>query len=146
MKRVILSSAMAALLAGGVAGAASADNTIDHRRGIMAAIGGHFGASVAILKGEQQHAGDRQFHAEAIAHLAKIAEDGFPEGSGEGKTKAKAAIWEEPEHFMEYMTEMQDNAQALVEAASGDDMRAYGGAIKNLGDSCKSCHDDFREE
>ncbi|MDY0006727.1 MAG: cytochrome c [Spongiibacteraceae bacterium] len=120
------------------------EGVINHRKGVMEALGGHFGASLAIVKGESQFAGDRAFHADSIARLAKIAVDSYPEGSGTGKTKAKPEIWTQPAKFDEAMQTFVDAAQAL--AAAGDDNKAYMASFKSLGESCKGCHDAFKEE
>lgn len=145
MKHLAVATVMATVFSIGAAHA-DTDNTIAHRRGIMAAIGGNFSASLAILKGEQRFAGDRQFHAETIVRLAEIAEQGYPAGSDAGKTKAKSDIWEQPDVFAEEMLQFQDKAKALAKVASSDDIRAYAGAIKDLGGSCKSCHDQFKAD
>ncbi len=117
---------------------------IKHRQGVMEAIGGHFGATYASMRDMEQFAENRQFHAESVAKLAKIAAKTFPTGSGEGKTEALPAIWEKPERFQAAMDDFLLKADEFA-AASTKDLGSLAAAAKALGQSCKGCHDDFRE-
>jgi cytochrome c556 len=150
MKRLSLTATMAltTVLSAGISCAAMADakSQIKHRMGVMEAIGGHFNATIATLGGPAEFQPNHQMHATSIATLAKIAPKLFPEGSGEGKTKAKAEIWEQADQFNASMDDFVVAADALAAASMNDDMGAYVGAIKGLGKTCKSCHDDFKKK
>lgn len=133
-------------LAGASWAAADNKNIIKHRHGVMEAIGGHFSAALATMAGPEQFQDNQAFHAEAIARLAKISVDTFPAGSGKGKTKAKMAIWEQPEEFAAAMDKFLVKADEFASASTSGDMKAYGAAAKALGGSCKGCHDDFKKK
>ena len=122
---------------------ASADEgAADYRHHTMEAIGGHTSAVFDILQGKVSHNGHLATHANAIADLAAIADTLFPEGSIGGN--AKAAIWEQPEDFAERMKAFQEAAPAFRDAiASGGEI---GPAAQALGQACKGCHDDFKDE
>ena len=108
----------------------------------MEAIGGHTTAVFDILQGKVPHGDHLAVHASAIADLAAIADTLFPEGSMGGN--AKAAIWEEPEAFAERMQAFEEAAPAFRDAVvSGGDI---GPAAQALGQACKGCHDDFKDE
>ena len=86
--------------------------------------------------------------AATINELAPRAESWFPAGTGPdiGKTDAKAEIWQQPQQFAAGMKDFRAAATAFNQAASGGDLEAMRAAHANLGKTCKSCHDRFREE
>jgi cytochrome c556 len=59
-------------------------------------------------------------------------------------TEALAAIWQEPAAFSEATQKLMDTSAALVEAAGEGDPATVGAAVKEMGGSCKNCHDQFR--
>ncbi len=118
------------------------EGAADYRHHTMVAIGGHLSAAVEILQGNVAHQAHMAAHANAIAEMAAISDTLFPEGSIGGN--AKAAIWERPEDFAERMLAFQEAAPAFRDAvAGGGDI---GSAFQALGQSCKGCHDDFKDE
>ena len=147
MKITTLTSILlcATLASSGVT-AANNKSVIKHRQAVMEAIGGHFGAAFSTMRGMEQFDENQTFHAEAVARLAKISAKTYPAGSGEGKTKASAAIWENPEDFQKAMDKFLLKADEFAAAAKTKDLKVYGAAAKALGGSCKGCHDDFKEK
>ena len=111
----------------------------------MKVVGGHMASISAILK-HRVHMSDLNLHAQAMANIATVVPGVFPKGSGEGKTKALSAIWDEPDKFKVGMEKFVEAANGMAEATASDDMSAVGPAIKALGGSCKGCHDNFKEE
>ena len=144
MKRVLIAVAIAGTL--GAGGPAAADQgAIDYRQSVYQSIGGHMSAISGILKQEVPHTGDLALHARGIASLAPLTRHLFPEGSGDGKTKARSAIWERPEEFDARRQDFIEAAASLREVAEAD-MQTYVGAFRQLGEACKACHDDFKED
>lgn len=124
---------------------ADAEAEIKYRQGVMGAVGGHMSAMVAILR-NQIHFDDFQTHADAMANLADVVPHVFPKGSGDGETEALADIWDEPEAFQERVDDFVKAARALGDAAQTGEMSEIAPAIDTLGQACKGCHDNFREE
>lgn len=124
---------------------ADAEADINYRQGVMRSVGGSMSSMAAILRGGV-HAEDLQFHANTMGELANIVPKVFPEGSGDGKTEALPDIWEDPEAFKERLDDFVEAAKAMPEAVASGDRRQIGGAIQTLGEACKGCHDNFREE
>ena len=122
---------------------ADAEAEIKYRQSVLKSVGGHMGAFSAILRGGV-HSEDFQFHADSMARLAKIVPTIFPPGSGEGKTDALPEIWEDSADFKEKVAAFVTAADNIASVAAGDDMRAKGGAVQQLGRSCKGCHDNYR--
>ena len=85
--------------------------------------------------------------AQAInAHAVEI-KNMFPAGTAreEGnKTEALMTIWEQPEKFEEARLALLNKSEALSAAAASGDSAAVGNAVKELGGTCKNCHDTFR--
>ncbi len=79
---------------------ADAKGERSYRQGVMKAVGGQMSSMAAILRGGV-HMDNLKLHAGAMADLASIVPNVFPEGSGEGKTEALPAIWEKPAEFKE---------------------------------------------
>lgn len=124
----------------------STKNEILYRKNVMKAIGGHMTAMSRILKGEVHHSGHLAGHAQAMALSAKMVGDIFPEGTHEGKTAAKANIWEEKDKFANAVKMFEEEAQKMATVAAGGDMAAIGAQMKNLGKSCGNCHKPFRKK
>ena len=125
-------------------GASGSEGDVDYRHYAMEAVGAHMQAIVKILRQEVPHSEHLSLHANAIADMARIAPDLFPEGS-QGR-EALPAIWEQPKDFAERLDEFHSAAEAFKNAAASGDPAMIGSAIGALGQSCKDCHDSYREE
>lgn len=86
--------------------------------------------------------------ADQIATLAPQAIGWFPVGTGPdvGKTWARAEIWQQRAEFDEGMTRFNEAARVFQTAAAGGDFGAIKDAHANLGKTCGSCHDRFRQK
>lgn len=142
MKRMTL---LALLIFSSQAAFSDAKSEIKYRQGVMAVVGGHMKSMGTILKG-QVHMEDLQFHAKALVNVSSIVPNIFPEGSGDGKTEALPAIWEDKAEFKSALDKFVSAAEGMAKASESGDMMVIGPAIKELGGSCKGCHDDFKEE
>ena len=133
--------ALGALLALGVA---ASEGDVDYRQNAMKAVGGHMGAIADIMRGKVAHVSHLQTHANALADLAEIAPALFPEGSTGGD--ALPAIWENAEDFQAKLDAFKHAAAGFKAAAATNDMAQVGGALRDLGQACKGCHDDYRAQ
>jgi cytochrome c556 len=101
-------------------------------------------ATAAIAKGEAPFdASVVEKNAGTIAENLKTAATLFPEGSdkGDAETWAKEEIWS---NFADFELKMQ-TARAQAEALQAvTEEAAYAPALGKLGNSCKSCHQDYR--
>ena len=127
--------------------AAVADGEAEYkyREGVMKTVGGHMSSLAGILRGNV-HMDDLKFHANGIAGLANIVPNVFPKGSGTSKSEALPAIWSNADEFKMAMDKFVKAANGIAKAADSGEMSQIGPAMKSLGQSCKGCHDDFREE
>jgi len=111
----------------------------------MKVVGGHMSSIGTILRGGV-HMEDLKLHANGMASISKVAPNVFPEGSDAGKTNSKAIIWQQPEDFKMAMDKFVMAADNFAAVANAGDMANIGGAVKQLGGSCKGCHDDYKKE
>jgi cytochrome c556 len=119
---------------------------IKYRQAVMKAIGGHMVAMVAIINGSGNQ-GHLKTHADAMAALAEMSADVFPENSSEmdGVTRARGSIWDKPKEFAAIQNTFLNAAKKLAAFASHNDRAATGEQLRVLGKSaCKACHTDFR--
>ncbi|SRR5712692_1761369 len=82
---------------------------------------------------------------EIMGNAEKIV-DLFPKGSTQGKTKAKAEIWEKFDDFKKNPVNLRKAASELADAAKAKDDEAVTVKVKALGDVCGACHKANRAE
>ena len=115
-----------------------------YRHHTMQAIGGHMQAIVDILRRDVPHTDHLPIHTGALAALADITPTLFPPGSGGLDTEALPAIWENPEDFAQRVDAFREAAANLNDVAGKGG--ALGPAVKQVGQTCKGCHDGYRAE
>ena len=87
---------------------------------------------------------------QAVAAAASLLQnftnlpDLFKEGSITDKSKAQPNIWENWEDFRTRFDNAAEAAKRMLAAAQSGDTAGYTGAIKEIGDSCGSCHMTYR--
>jgi len=69
----------------------------------------------------------------------------FPKGTNAKPSEALDIIWQEFDRFSGIAQQSRDASAALLQAAQQQDSSAAMDAFSDLGASCKSCHDDYRE-
>lgn len=122
--------------------ASADDGAAEYREHVMEAIGGHMQSMADIVRGKVDHQDHFALHANAMADLAGIAGTLFPDGSQGGD--ALPAIWQNSDDFAEKIRDFESAAGALKAAVDGGDN--VGRAFQNLGQACKSCHDNYRDD
>ena len=83
--------------------------------------------------------------ATIIAEWARMIPNYFPENSDSGDTKARADIWINFDDFKTRAFANEKAALTLISTAKTGDVSATIGALKGLGGTCKSCHDNFKD-
>lgn len=125
----------------------AAEAAIHYRQSVFSAVKWHFGSMAAVVKGKAPFEAEAfAAHAQHVAALSRMALEGFPKGSDFGETKAKDAIWS---HFDDFKTKMEaftTEAEALAKVAEGGDLGAVKKQFGNTGKTCKSCHDDYKQD
>lgn len=123
------------------------DAAIDYRRASFGMIKYHFGPMAAMVKGEKEfNAEEFTKNAEAVAALSKFPINGFIAGSDMGETHAKDSIWTNMEDFKKKMETFQVEAASLADIAKSGDMAAIKPQFGKVGESCKACHKEYKED
>ena len=119
---------------------------IKYRQGVMHAQGGHMSAMAQIVRGKIDD-GDRLIaHAKALDSIIGNIPDLFPEGSDFGETEALEEIWSNWEKFADAAKTAEQRSEVFLNAVASGDKESIGKGFKALGEACKACHKDFREE
>ncbi len=120
---------------------------IGYRKSAFHMIKYHFGPMAAMVKGDKAfNAEEFAKNAEAVAALSQFPINGFIEGSDKGKTDAKSDIWSHMDDFKKKMETFQVEAKSLAEVAKGGDMAAIKPQFGKVGESCKACHKEYKED
>lgn len=132
-----------------VAGAAMAHNGVKNpavmaRMDAMSAIGAATKVLGQMARGSLAFDVDRaRMAAQDIAKHAAETPALFRAKEDDPKSEALPVIWETFDDFTAKSKDLEDVAKALAASvASVDDVR---GAMKGLGDTCKACHQDYRQ-
>jgi len=132
------------------ASAAAADvlGVIQARQGHFKEIGKAAKAMSEQLKSPTPALPGVQASVKQIDALAPQLLTWFPAGSGLPtglKTQAKAEIWTKPDEFKRDASAFADAAHKLDLVAAGGDLAAIRAQAQVLGQTCKTCHEAFRQ-
>lgn len=123
------------------------EDAIKYRQGAMFVMGNHFARIGAMVNDKVPFdAATVQADAAIVASLARLPFAGFIAGTDKGDTKAEVEIWTEPEKFRAAAQAMQDKLAQLNAAAKTGNREQIKQAFGAAGESCKSCHDNYRKE
>jgi cytochrome c556 len=120
------------------------EDAADYRKAVMTALRGHIGAASMIVRGLVDDDGHLVSHAQGLADGARELGRVFQEGSNVGESEALPIIWEEPEAFAAAVAKTEEATAAFLAAAESGDEEAIGAAFRNVGMSCRGCHDNYR--
>lgn len=133
-------------LMAGTAFAAESEDIIKYRQNVMKSQGAHLAASAAIIQGKVDYKNQLGDHVKALQASTKDIPGLFPKGSDFGETKALDAVWKKNADFQKLAKDTQQKTDALAKAVAANDSKNYGARFKDVADSCKACHKDFRKE
>ncbi len=158
MNRMIVTSLTAATLLTGLsacgdeageetASAGPEPAVIDERQDNLEAVSDSFKVIRTQLESGSPDFAAIETAAVDINERAEAMENHFPEGTGRDQgydTEALPTVWERPDEFAAAHQKLVEESAEMVTIASGGDAAAVGAQVKELGGSCKNCHDDFR--
>ena len=148
MKIQIMIITLATLLttsSGAFAQFQNAEKAIDYRQSVMTIIGTHFGRIGAMVKGDVPYNKDELAkNAAIVTTLAPLPWQAFGPGTEGGK--ARSDVWSDNAKFKAAAEKMQLAAVNLNTAAQSGDMESIKKAFSAQGQTCKTCHDDFKKK
>ena len=71
---------------------------------------------------------------------------GFPAGSGVGRTRAKAEIWENMDDFEAKIIDLRRETLLMAEVASNGTKPQLLKQFQKTGGACKACHDEYKSK
>lgn len=122
------------------------EDIIKYRQNVMKSNGAHTAAIAAIVQGKVEYKDRLADHAKAVQTFTKNIPALFPPGSDFGDTEALDSVWKNRAGFEKAAKNTEQKAAALAQAAAKGDPKSVGPKLKELADSCKACHKDFRKE
>ena len=122
------------------------EDAVKYRQSAMFVMANHFGRIGAMANGRVPYdAAQATANAEVVATMSRLPFVGFVEGtSSTEKGKSSAKIWSERAKFDEGARKMQDEVAKLVAAARTNNLDNLKTAFGAVGQTCKGCHDDYR--
>ena len=127
------------------------EKAINARQGFMQVVVWEAGPLFGMAKGdieydaEQAAANAENLNAVLQYNAGRLFIQGTSKGNYTGKTRALAAIWEDPSAFAAAYENLQEKV-AVVAAEAGKGKDALTAAVSEMGKACGNCHDDFRAE
>ena len=122
---------------------AKTEDAIKYRQSAMFIQSQHVGRLGAMASGRAPFdAAAAVANAEAVAQISRLPWAGFAPGTEGGK--AKPEIWKEQTKFKELSERLMADTDKLLVAAKAGNLDALKAAMGPLGETCKTCHDTFR--
>lgn len=149
MKKIFLCLAVAAALLPLSASAqfAKVEDAVKYRESALSVMATHFSRIGAVVKGDKPYdKASVEQDAAIVEMMAKLPWSAFPAGSDTANSKAKPEIWKEHDKFVGGSDKLQGDTAKLSAAAKSGDLAAIKTAFGATGQTCKSCHDSFRNK
>ncbi len=126
-----------------------ADNALKMRKAVFSLLGSNMGPMGAMAKGKiPLNKEVVEKNALRINQLSLMMADYLKTDTSKFKLKTDALdkIWSEQDKFAAKIEALTKSSDALYLAAKAGDEKAIKMAIKNVGGSCGSCHDDYKAD
>ena len=145
---IAAAATLVALTAPAAAQFAKPEDAIKYRQSAMFIQSQHFGRIGAMVSGKAPFdAAVAADNAAIVADMSKLPWAGFMPGTDKGgNTKAKPEIWTEQAKFKETNEKLMAETAKLAAAAKTGDLDTLKAAFTATADTCKSCHDAFRNK
>ncbi len=126
--------------------AAEPEDIIKYRQNMMSAIGGYTAAAGAIVQGKVDYKNQLADHVRALQVLTADIPALFPKDSDFGDTKALDGVWSNRAEFEKRAKDAKTKVAAFAKAVRGGNPQTIAASFKDVGESCKACHKDFRKK
>lgn len=151
MNRLLLAATTATALFAALPAAAQfqkPEDAVKYRQSAMFVMGNHFGRMGAMVQGKVPFdAAQAAANAEVVSTMSRLPFAGFVDGtSSTQKGGAAANIWTERAKFDDGAKKMQEEVAKLLVAARSGNADQIKAAFGPVGQACKGCHDNFRNQ
>jgi len=127
---------------------AKTEDAVKYRKAAFTVMGAHFGRIGAMSQGRVPFDGAAAAaNADIVVTMSKLPYAGFVEGThNSDKGGPKPNIWTERARFDEAAKKMQDEVVKLAAATRTNNLDNVKAAFGEAANSCKACHDHFRNQ
>ena len=150
MKKLVIASlaVVGIVSAAAVVAQTKPEDAIKLRKAGMALIGYNFASLGAMVNEKKPYNKDEAVrNATRVDALSNHPFEFFGAGTDKGADhKASAAIWKDHAKFDQLATRMQNETGKLAQVARTGDLAALKTQFGATAQTCKACHDDFREK
>jgi cytochrome c556 len=124
------------------------EDAVKYRQGAFTVMASHFGRIGAMANGRVPFdAATAQANADIAVMMSKLPFAAFTDGTDKaGNTKAKADVWGKRADFDAGAKKMQDELLKLQAATKTGNLDQIKAAFGPVGQACKACHDNYRNE
>lgn len=145
---IAAAATLVALTAPAAAQFAKPEDAIKYRQSAMFVMSQHVARIGAMTSGKAPFdATVAADNAAVVADMSKLPWAGFMPGTDKGgNTKAKPEIWTEQAKFKETNEKLMAETAKLSAAAKTGNLDSLKTAFASTADTCKSCHDYFRNK
>lgn len=126
-----------------------AEKLLEFRQGLMHVILWNVSPMAAMAKERVPFDAEKfQLHAERVAYAQTMTVEMFRSDTSDAvlETEALDEIWQDFETFQDLAIKAQEKSEALAKIAASGDFADVQAGFLEMGQSCKDCHDKFREE
>ena len=143
-----LAATLVVMAAPAAAQFAKPEDAIKYRQSALFIQSQHFGRIGAMANGKVPFdAKVAAENADVVAEMAKLPWAAFGPGTDKGgNTKAKPEIWTDQAKFKESSDRLITESGKLAAAAKTGNLDSLKTAFAATADTCKSCHDAFRNK
>lgn len=125
--------------------AVAQEDYIKHRKTLMQANGSVMGLVGKMAQGTVEFDAAAATGAlEQLVQTGRVYSAFFPAGSGEGDTRAAAAIFDDPDGFQAAAMKLSTDAEAAVIAVQSDGLAGLQASLQAVGGNCQACHQAYR--
>ena len=151
VKQLVIGAAALASLCTALPAAAQfqkPEDAVKYRKAAFTVMAAHFSRIGAMAQGKVPFDGAAAAaNAEVVVAMSKLPFAGFVEGTaGTEKGTPKANVWTEKAKFDAGAKKMQEEVAKLAAAAKANNLDQLKAAFGPAANTCKSCHDDFRNQ
>jgi cytochrome c556 len=127
---------------------AKAEDAVKYRQSALSVMGTHFGRLGAMANGKVPFdAKVAAENAELVAVMAKLPWAGFGPGTDkDSRSKAMSEVWTEQAKFKASGDKLIAESAKLAVATKTGNLDALKTAFAATADTCKACHDAFRNK
>jgi cytochrome c556 len=128
--------------------AAKPEQVLKYRKALYSVIGWNFGPMSAMAQGKAPYdAAEFARRAERVAAVAPMLGEAFPaESKGVANSELKPEMWANRADFDAKMKDMVERSATLARVAKAGDFEQSKAAFLQTAQTCKACHDKYKND